>query len=254
MIRRLLLLSVIGGVMLSTLAFASPTTQNLLVRLREVERRTGVLPAFQATYALTPVVLDSVWGISTDSTPWLSRNNVFTNVDLTGIDSVKATAVSVTRLRPTTLYTCAISGALTGADSISATAVQATRGIFTSMTFSSIDSTLATALSVTRLRPTTIYGATLSGNFLGGDSVGNVTAVQATRGRFGTIYGATLSGNFLGGDTIGNVTAVQATRMHAGSLYVGGGSALAKVVTSTGGDSLLFIVGTDTFYAVVHGL
>lgn len=85
--------------------------------------------------------------------------------------------------------------------------------IVTQVTRVRVDSLTGTALQATRIRPGTLYGATLSGNFLGGDSVGNVTVMQATRMRPGTLYGATLSGNFLGGDSVGNVTVVQATRL-----------------------------------------
>ena len=65
------------------------------------------------------------------------------------------------------------------------------------------------------------------------DSLGAVV-MQATRGRFGTIYGATLSGNFLGGgtDSLGNLRVVQATRGRFTNIF-GNGAGVTAVDAAT---------------------
>jgi hypothetical protein len=292
-----------------SMATPSPSAKNLMWRLTNVERYAGVYVPDVTSHSLTATQIDSIWGITSDSSAWVSRSNAFLErctfaAPIVCADTVKgANIVGTGTLNIAGASTLGgavgITGAVTvtGATGITgATTITGATGITGRTTVTGVIAGSDSVNGVTGnfsgvVKPLSITlpgGATFADPASPGTTVtltethialvgrtavtGVVAGSDSVIGVTGDFSGAVLVGGILsplsvtlpGGGTIANpaspgttVTVTEANIALAGavtatSVAVGSsGSVLAKVwVTGTGAsDSLLLIVGNDTFVA-----
>jgi hypothetical protein len=267
---------------LTSVAFAaSPTALYMIQRLQYVEQLTGVPQTFIAARPMTPEQVDSIWGIDTDSTAWQSRANAFLAAntfagtsDFSGAVSVGGTetygidfdagtfASGDLRLQNAEV----ISNYTNGVIGLTATTVAAS-GRVTATDFAASDSLLAVTGDFSgKITGAAGLGITGAGAFSTRITASDIAVTDSVIGVTGDFSGVVspLSVTLPGGGTIADpaspgttVTITETNIALAGAVTAttaaigSSGSVLTKVwVTGTGAsDSLLFIVGNDTFVA-----
>jgi hypothetical protein len=256
-----------------SMATPSPSAKNLMWRLTNVERYAGVYVPDVTSHSLTATQIDSIWGITSDSSAWVSRSNAFLErctfaAPIVCADTVKgANIVGTGTLNIAGASTLGgavgITGAVTvtGATGITgATTITGATGITGRTTVTGVIAGSDSVNGVTGnfsgvVKPLSI---TLPGGATFADPASPGTTVTLTETHIALVGRTAVTGVVAGSDSVIGVTGDFSGKITGGAgLGITGAGAFSGRVTATDvalSDSLLAVTGDFSGAVLVGGI
>ena len=268
--RKIVCLGLLTVLCVVAFAVPTPTARNLVWRIENLERYVSIDPAVIAWVPLTPVMVDSIWGMLPDSTAFLARANTFIARNTFSLAATFSDTVHdvyhVTNTKDSVGGVFIGVGAVTLKSTLGVTGV----GSFTDTVHDKYhvtntkDSVGGTFIANGAATFKSTIGVTSFANF--SDTVHDVYHVTNTKDSVGGTFisnGAAtfkstiaVTGKGTFSDSIHTVYAVTNTKDSTGGVSIAnggitvgsGGTPLLKVVKNAASDSLWLIVAGDTFF------